>query len=51
MEGEIAEYIDGAVATAAAAPAVRPADVFDNVYANPPERVLRHRRELVGPED
>ncbi len=48
MEGEIAEEIDAAVAAAFAAPAPRPADVFADVYADPPPRVLRQRRELVG---
>lgn len=50
MEGEIAEQMDAALAAAAAAPAVRPADVFADVYADPPERLLRQRRELTGDE-
>jgi pyruvate dehydrogenase E1 component alpha subunit len=50
MEGEIAEQMDAALAAAAAAPAVRPGDVFADVYADPPERLLRQRRELVGDE-
>jgi pyruvate dehydrogenase E1 component alpha subunit len=48
MEGEIAEEIDAAVAAALASPAVRPADLFDNVYAELPERVKRQREELIG---
>lgn len=48
MEGEIAEQLDAALAAAAAAPAVRPSDVFTDVYAEPPPRLLRQRRELLG---
>jgi pyruvate dehydrogenase E1 component alpha subunit len=47
MEGEIAEEIDAAVAAALAAPAVRPGDLFDNVYAELPERVKKQRQELL----
>ncbi len=50
MEGEIAEQLDAALAAAAAAPSARPGDVFTDVYAEPPERLLRQRRELVGDE-
>ena len=50
IEGEIAEQLDAALAAAAAAPAVRPADVFADVYEEPPARVLKQRREVVGDE-
>jgi pyruvate dehydrogenase E1 component alpha subunit len=46
MEDEIAERLDAAVSAAAAMPAARPADLFEHVYAEPPERVERQRREL-----
>jgi len=46
MEGEIAEQLDAAVAAAAAMPSARPGDVFDNVYAELPDRVRRQREEL-----
>ncbi len=46
MEGEIAEELDAAVASAAAQPAARPGDVFENVFADPPWRVRRQREEL-----
>jgi pyruvate dehydrogenase E1 component alpha subunit len=46
VESEIAERLDAAIEAAAAMPAVRPDDVFENVYANPPERVRRQREEL-----
>jgi pyruvate dehydrogenase E1 component alpha subunit len=45
MEGEIAEQLDAAVEAAAALPSVRPGDVFENVYADPPARVRRQREE------
>jgi len=47
VEGEIAEQLDAAVAAAAAMPAARADDVFDNVYAELPERVRRQREELL----
>jgi pyruvate dehydrogenase E1 component alpha subunit len=47
VEGEIAERMDAAVEAAAALPAARAAEVFDNVYADPPRRVLRQREELL----
>ncbi|HEY4027026.1 MAG TPA: thiamine pyrophosphate-dependent enzyme [Candidatus Dormibacteraeota bacterium] len=46
MEGEIAEQIDAAVEAAMAMPAARSSDVFENVYADLPERVRRQREEL-----
>jgi pyruvate dehydrogenase E1 component alpha subunit len=46
MEGEVAEQLDAAVEAAAAMPAARPADVFENVYANAPARVVRQRDAL-----
>ena len=48
MEGEIAEQIDGAIEYAASQPAARPSDIFENVYEEPPARVLRQRSELLG---
>ena len=47
MEGEIAEQIDSAVQAAAAMRSSRATDVFENVYADPPERVRRQREELI----
>lgn len=46
VEAEIAERLDAAIEAAAATPAARPDDVFENVYADPPERVRRQREEL-----
>src|SRR5437879_8550429 len=46
MEGEIAEELDAAVEAAAAMPTAGPDDVFENVYAEAPERVRRQRSEL-----
>jgi pyruvate dehydrogenase E1 component alpha subunit len=46
MEEEIAERLDAAVSAAAAMPAARSADVFEQVYAVLPARVERQRREL-----
>ena len=46
VEGEIAERLDEAVSAAAAMPSARPGDVFENVYARPPERLQRQREEL-----
>jgi pyruvate dehydrogenase E1 component alpha subunit len=48
LDGEILELIDAAVAGAMAARSARPADVFENVYAELPPRVLRQREELLG---
>lgn len=48
LDGEILEQIDAAVAEALAAPSARPADVFENVYAELPPRVRRQREELLG---
>ena len=47
VEGEIAEQMDAAVEAAAELPAAKATDVFDNVYADPPLRVLRQREELL----
>jgi TPP-dependent pyruvate/acetoin dehydrogenase alpha subunit len=47
VQGEITERLDAAVEAAIAMPASRPEDVFDNVYAEPPPRVLRQREELL----
>lgn len=46
VEDELAERLDAAIEAAAATPAGRPEDVFENVYADPPERVRRQREEL-----
>jgi pyruvate dehydrogenase E1 component alpha subunit len=51
MDGEIAEELDAAVAYAMAAPAMRPGDMFDDVYAELPPRVRRQRAELTGAEN
>ena len=45
-----AAVVDAALAAAAAAPTARPADIFNDVYDELPERVRRQRRELVGDE-
>ena len=47
VEGEIAEQIGAAVQAASAMRTSRAADVFENVYARPPERVRRQRNELL----
>jgi pyruvate dehydrogenase E1 component alpha subunit len=47
MEGEIGEQIDAAVEAALAMPSARPADVFENVYADQPARVRRQRDDLL----
>jgi len=47
VEGEIAEQIDAAVQTALAMRTSRATDVFENVYAAPPQRVRRQRAELL----
>src|SRR5262249_55128815 len=47
VEGEIAEQIDAAVQAASAMRTSRAADVFENVYGRPPERVRRQRNELL----
>lgn len=47
VQSEIAEQIDAALESALAMPASRPEDVFENVYAEPPARVLEQRRELL----
>jgi pyruvate dehydrogenase E1 component alpha subunit len=46
VEGEIAEQLDAAVQAAGALPTARPADVFENVFADPPARVRQQRDEL-----
>jgi len=48
VEAEIAEQIEGALEAALALPAARPADLFEEVYADPPERLRRQREELLG---
>ena len=44
---ELRGEIDSALAAAAAAPIPGPQDLFDNIYEQPPERVLRQRAELL----
>jgi pyruvate dehydrogenase E1 component alpha subunit len=46
MRAEIAQEIDAAVAEAEAASPPGPAQLFDHVYADPPERVRRQRAEV-----
>ena len=47
VEGEITEQIDAAVAAAGELPAAKATEVFDNVYGDPPRRLLRQREELL----
>jgi pyruvate dehydrogenase E1 component alpha subunit len=47
MEAEIGELIDAAVDAARAMPTARPADVFENVYGELPERISRQREQLL----
>jgi pyruvate dehydrogenase E1 component alpha subunit len=44
---EIEAEIRAAMEQAATYPAPKPEDVFDHVYANPPDRVARQRRDLI----
>jgi pyruvate dehydrogenase E1 component alpha subunit len=48
MREAIGAEIDEAVRSAQAMPAVRPEQVFENVYERPPERMLRQRAQAVG---
>ena len=45
--GEITEQVDAAVDAAGELPAAKATEVFDNVYGDPPRRVLRQREELL----
>ena len=45
---ELAGEIELALATASATPVPGPGDLFENVYENAPERVLRQRSELLA---
>jgi pyruvate dehydrogenase E1 component alpha subunit len=47
LEAEVAEEVEGAVQAALAMPPSRPEDLFDQVYALPPERVRHQRQELL----
>jgi pyruvate dehydrogenase E1 component alpha subunit len=47
VDGEIAEQMDAAVEAAGELPSAKATEVFDNVYADPPLRVLRQREELL----
>jgi pyruvate dehydrogenase E1 component alpha subunit len=51
MRDNIKCEIDAAVTKALAVPAVRPEQVFENVYERPPERVLRQRANAIGGRD
>jgi pyruvate dehydrogenase E1 component alpha subunit len=44
---ELRAEIDTALAAAFAAPLATPGDLFDNIYEDPPDRVLRQRAELL----
>jgi pyruvate dehydrogenase E1 component alpha subunit len=46
--GEAHAEIDRAIAAAAAEPGVSPEMLFDNIYARPPQRVLKQRAEFLG---
>jgi TPP-dependent pyruvate/acetoin dehydrogenase alpha subunit len=48
---EIEAEIRAAMERAATYPAPRPEDVFDHVYANPPQRVASQRAELLKRSD
>jgi pyruvate dehydrogenase E1 component alpha subunit len=48
MRTAISGEIDEAVKAALAFPVVRPENVFDNVYEQPPDRVLRQRALALG---
>ena len=45
---ELQHEIDSALEAAVAAPLPSPSDLFDNIYEQPPERVIRQRAELLG---
>ncbi len=47
---ELRHEIDSALEAAVAAPLPGPRDLFDNIYENPPERVLRQRADLLDSE-
>jgi pyruvate dehydrogenase E1 component alpha subunit len=48
VEAEVTEQVEGALGAALAMPAARPEELFDDVYADPPQRVRQQRRELLG---
>jgi TPP-dependent pyruvate/acetoin dehydrogenase alpha subunit len=47
VQGEIAEQLDAAVSAATAMPAPEPADLFENVYVDPPARMRRQRERAL----
>jgi pyruvate dehydrogenase E1 component alpha subunit len=48
MSESVRAEIDEAVQKAFSFPAVRPENVFDNVYERPPDRFLRQRAQAIG---
>ncbi|HLH68498.1 MAG TPA: thiamine pyrophosphate-dependent dehydrogenase E1 component subunit alpha [Candidatus Dormibacteraeota bacterium] len=48
VEAEVIEQVEEALEAALAMPAACPTDLFDDVYADPPQRVRRQREELLG---
>jgi pyruvate dehydrogenase E1 component alpha subunit len=50
IRAEITQQIDDTLDKAAAFPAATPDHIFDNIYADPPERVRRQRSELLAEE-
>jgi pyruvate dehydrogenase E1 component alpha subunit len=51
IEGEIAEQLDAAVAAAEAMPPPAPADLFADIYAEPPPRMMRQRERFLAERD
>jgi pyruvate dehydrogenase E1 component alpha subunit len=48
MQVEIDAEVEAALALAESHPGTRPEQIFDHVYADPPDRVSRQREELTG---
>jgi pyruvate dehydrogenase E1 component alpha subunit len=48
MRASVRAEVDAALANAATFPAVTPGQLFDNIYAELPERLRRQREELLG---
>jgi len=48
VTGELRDEIEAALDAAFAAPDPGPQDLFDNIYEEPPERMLRQRAELLA---
>jgi pyruvate dehydrogenase E1 component alpha subunit len=49
MQVEIDAEVEAALALAESRAGARPEQIFDHVFADPPERVREQRRELAGP--